>query len=156
MRLRTASTHWNVPGKYEPYGELFFFLLKKEPVVLSDLIEFGPFVSAETVKASALIGLHVMAEENALWSDSDSSSDLGEMWKYGYDGERSDIASSKEHYQHSVENLAIDVVGQNWSSEVISLFLEDWEVGRAALSCHLSIDLWCQEMRDVCKGGAQS
>ena len=35
--LRTASTHWNVPGTYGPLGELFFFLInKKEP------IESGP------------------------------------------------------------------------------------------------------------------
>ena len=27
VRLRTASTHWNVPRKYGPHGELFFFLL---------------------------------------------------------------------------------------------------------------------------------
>ena len=24
VRLRTASTHWNVPGKYGPHGEFFF------------------------------------------------------------------------------------------------------------------------------------
>ena len=48
------------------------------------------------------------------------------------------------------------VRGQNWSSEVISLFLEDWEVGRVALSCHLSMDLLCQEMGVVCKGSSAS
>ncbi len=42
VRLRTASTHWNVPGKYGPHGELFFFLLTKEPTVFSELVEFGP------------------------------------------------------------------------------------------------------------------
>ena len=35
VRLRTASTHWNVPKKYGPNGELFSVLLKKEPVALS-------------------------------------------------------------------------------------------------------------------------
>ena len=67
--------------KYGPHGELFIFL-KKEPLVLSELIEFGPCISAETVKACALIGPHMMAEENALRSDSDSSPDLGnvEVW----------------------------------------------------------------------------
>ena len=25
--LRTASVEWNVPGKYGPHGELFFFLV---------------------------------------------------------------------------------------------------------------------------------
>ena len=61
VRLRAASTHRNVPQKYGPHGELFFFLLKNEPMVLSELVEFGPCVSAETVKACALIGLHMMA-----------------------------------------------------------------------------------------------
>ena len=41
-------------------------------MVLSELVDFGPCVSAETVKACALIGLHMMAEESALRSDSDS------------------------------------------------------------------------------------
>ena len=40
-------------------------------MVVSELVEFGPSVSAETVKACALIGLHTMAEENALRSDRD-------------------------------------------------------------------------------------
>ena len=34
VRLRTISTQWNVPGRYGPYGELFFLLLEKEPMVL--------------------------------------------------------------------------------------------------------------------------
>ena len=62
----------------------------------------------------------------------------------------SEDASSLECYEHNVGNLAIEVVGQNWSSGVISLFLEDWEVGRLAVSCHLSMDLLCQEVRDAC------
>ena len=53
-----ASTLWDVPKKYGPHGELFFYFLKKEPMVLSKLVNFGPCVSAETVKACALIGLH--------------------------------------------------------------------------------------------------
>ena len=83
VRLRTASTHWNVPGQYGPHGELFFFLLKKGPMVLSDFVEFGPCMPAETVKACALIGLHMVTEENALRSDRDSSPYPIEMWKYG-------------------------------------------------------------------------
>ena len=81
------------------------------------------------------------------------------MWKYGCpkipvwsaDGleeQRGEDASSVEYYVHNVDSL--DVAGQSWSSEVISLSLEDWEVGRVALSCHLSMDLLRQEMRDAC------
>ena len=32
--LRTASVEWNVPGKYGPRGELFFFLMQKEPATM--------------------------------------------------------------------------------------------------------------------------
>ena len=72
--MRSVSTHWNVPGKHGPHSELFFFfLLKKEPMALSELIELRPCISAETVKTCVLIGLHMMAEENARRSDSDSS-----------------------------------------------------------------------------------
>ena len=55
MCLRTASTPWNVPQKSGPQGELFFFLLKKESMVFSELIQFGPCISDETVKPCALI-----------------------------------------------------------------------------------------------------
>ena len=113
-----------------------------------------------SVKSCALIGLQMMAEENALRSDRDSSLDLGEMWNYGCpkslvwsdDGleeERGEDTSPAEYYELDVDDLAIEVVGQNRTSEVISPFLEDWEVRRVASSCHLSMDLLCQEMRDV-------
>ena len=36
------------------------------------------------------------------------------------------------------------------SGEVVSHFLEDWELGRVALSCHTAVDLLCQEMRGAC------
>ena len=65
------------------------------------------------------------------------------MWKYGCpksqvwsdDGleeDRGEDASSVEYFEHNVDNFPIEVVGQNWSSEVISLFLEVREVGRVA------------------------
>ena len=50
-----------------------------------------------------------------------------------------------EVYEHSNECRAIEVIGQDWSSEVVALFLEDWELGRVALSCHMTMDLLCQE-----------
>ena len=96
-----------------------------------------------------------------------SSPDLVEMWEHGCpkspvwsdDGleeERGEDASSVVYYEQNVDNLAIEVVGQHWTSEVICFFLEDWEVRRVALSCHLSMDLLCQEMRDVCKESSES
>ena len=74
----------------------------------------------------------------------------------GLEEERSESTSTLEHYEHNVDIFAKEVVGQNWSSEVISLSLEDWEVGRMALSCDLSMDFLCQEMRDACRGSSES
>ena len=124
VRLRTASTHWNVPGKYGLHGELFFFLLNEEPVVLSELVNFGPCISAETVKACALIGLHVMAEENALRSDGDSSLDLGDMWRYACPKspvwssngvEWAGSEASLEYCEHNVDNLALEAFPSTWT-----------------------------------------
>ena len=42
VRLRTASTHWNVPGKYGPLGELFFSLIEKEQLVASNEVLSHP------------------------------------------------------------------------------------------------------------------
>ena len=83
VRLRTASTHWNVPKKYGPHGELFFFFLKTEPTVLTELVEFGPCISAETVKVRALIGLHMMAEEEGPSVGQGFFPDMGDTWRYG-------------------------------------------------------------------------
>ena len=56
-----APTYWNVPGKYTTNGELFFFLIK-EPVASND-VPFNLCVSEETLKACALICLHLLAAE---------------------------------------------------------------------------------------------
>ena len=45
-------------------------------------------------------------------------------------------------YEHNNECRAIEVIGQDWSSEVVALFLEDWELGRVALS-QMAMDLLC-------------
>ena len=60
--LRTASTHWKVPGKYGPHGELCFFLTKKQVVASNEVLP-NPFVSAEPLMACALIGFQNFAAE---------------------------------------------------------------------------------------------
>ena len=44
VRLRTTSAQWNVRRRYVPFGELFFFLLKKEPTILRELTWLGPSI----------------------------------------------------------------------------------------------------------------
>ena len=58
----------------------------------------------------------------------------------------SEDVTSLEYYEHNVGNLAIEVVGQNWSSEVVSLFLG--KLGGWAGGTELSVDLLCEEMRE--------
>ena len=48
VRLRTSSSSWNVLGKYGPHSELFFFLIRKEPVALTQAVPFKPFVSVKS------------------------------------------------------------------------------------------------------------
>ena len=48
-------------GEVWLHGELFLFLIKKEPFALTKAVEFRPSVAAETLKACALIGLHMIA-----------------------------------------------------------------------------------------------
>ena len=78
-----ASTHWNVPGKYGPHGEPVFFIIKKEQVVTSNEVLPNPFVSAETLKACVLIGLHLLAAEGDGGSSGSQSLDLGDMRRFG-------------------------------------------------------------------------
>ena len=97
VRIRTTSAQWNVPGRCEQYGELFFFLLTKEPMVLRELVRFGPSTPVEAVKARALVCLHMMAEEDSWRTDSGSSS------------------SSSSSSENNVGNGALFVVGLHGS-----------------------------------------
>ena len=79
------------------------------------------------------------------------------LWK-GDEGRRteSECTSSYEVYEHNVGSLALGVIGQNWSSKVVSLFLEDWARARVTLMCHMALDFLCQEMRDPCQDSSLS
>ena len=84
--LRTASTEWNVPGKYRPHGDLFFFLIQKETAIVPNseaVCPFfhadirTPFFSAEVLKKCAPIALHIVAGGRAE-SGLSKESDVGE------------------------------------------------------------------------------
>ena len=148
VRLRTSSSYWNVPVKYGPHSELFFFLIRKELVALTKAVPFKPVVSAEALRACALIGLHLLAAEGNAGSSGSQSLGSGDMWGFGCpkspdwdsDGEsrsESEGLSSSDFREHNVESLAVNVIGQNWS----------W---RVALSCHVALDMLCQVMHEAC------
>ena len=81
--LRTPSVEWNVPGKYGPHGELFFFLIQTEPATMPGSETFSPFFaadirtplfSADVLKKCALIGMLLIAEEGSVESSGLSKS----------------------------------------------------------------------------------
>ena len=68
----------------------------------------------------------------------------------------SETSGGGEEYEHNNECRPIEVLGQDWSSGVVALSLEDWELGRVAWSCRMAMDLLCQEMRDACWWSSES
>ena len=49
----------------------------------------------------------------------------------------------------NVNNEALQVIGLHGSGDKISLFLQDRELAKVALSCHMALDMLCQEMYEV-------
>ena len=103
--------------------------------------------------AVALIGLHLLAAEGEARSRGSQSPELRDMWRHGCPMCPAVVVRSRNNNN---ECWASEVIGQDWSSEVVALFLEDWELGRVALSCHTAMDLLCQEMRDACWVSSES
>ena len=135
VRLRTSSSCWNVQGKYGAARRAF--LLPYQGGAGGSHVK--PVVSAETLKTCALIGLHLLAAEGEAGSSGGQSLDFGDAWRYGCpqspdwdsDGEswsESEGLSSSVFREHNVKCLALNVIGQNWSGEKVSLVLEDWEL----------------------------
>ena len=58
-----------------------------------------------------------------------------------------DMISYDEEDEDDAWNLLLDIVGQSYSGMLVVSFLEDEEFARTALSCHLVMDILCQEMQ---------
>ena len=103
-------------------------------MTVSSDVPSNSFVSAETLKARALIGLHFLQAEGEVGLGGGQSPDLGDMWRYGCPKSQEWISSCSasetflgcEVYEHNNGCWAVEVVGQDWSSEV-ALCLEDWD-----------------------------
>ena len=57
--------------------------------------------------------------------------------------------SSSSSDENNVGNDALFVIGLHGSGDTIALFLQDWEVAKVALSCHIALDMLWQELYDV-------
>ena len=93
-------------------------------MALTKAVPFKPFDSAETPKACALVGLHLLAAEDGAVPSGSQSPDLGDMWVCP---ESLDWDSDVESWtEHNVEGLALNEMEQDQSGEKISLF---WKIG---------------------------
>ena len=116
----------------------------------SMLTSVPPLFSADVLKKCALIDLHVIAEEGR---DGDGSHvpGLGDDWKMGCpmspmwesEGEAwsaDESLSFSGSREGNVCNDAMHVIGLYGPGAKISLFRQDWELGKVAL------DMLCQEI----------
>ena len=96
--LRTASMEWNVPGKYGPHREVFFFLIQKEPAMVLVSENFSPFFNADirtsffyadVFKKCALIVLHLILRSEEETVMGVTSPGLRDEWKMGLPKESS-------------------------------------------------------------------
>ena len=80
-----------MPGKRGPHGELFFFLIQREPATELVGETFSPFFNADirrplfsgdVLKKCALLALHMIAEEGRD-ADGFQVPGLGDEWQMG-------------------------------------------------------------------------
>ena len=64
----------------------------------------------------------------------------GEAWS------EDESVSSSGSREGNVCNDALHVIGLHGPGGKISLFLKNWELAKVALSCHMALDMLCQEM----------
>ena len=60
-----------------------------------------------------------------------------------------------EENENIHERRPIEIIGKDWSSEMIALFFRRL-LGRVSLSCRVTMDLLCQEMKDACRHSSAS
>ena len=67
--------------------------------------------------------------------------------KDGSEASKDEQADSSS--ENNVGNGALCVIELHRSGDGIALFLQDWGVTNVASSCHIALDMLCQELHDV-------
>ena len=67
----------------------------------------------------------------------------GEAWS------EDESVSSTASRKGNMCNGALHVIGLHGPSDNISLFLQDRELAKVALSCHMALEMLCQEMQEA-------
>ena len=160
--LRTASMEWNVPGKYGPQCELFFFLIQKEPAIapnsetfslssiLASALPFSPLMSLRSARFSPCTLWRKKEEKSPTWRKSGKwTAQRSPKWESeGEAWSEDESVSSTASHKDNMCNNALHVIGLHGSGDKISLFLQDWELAKVALSCRMALDMLCQGMRE--------
>ena len=81
------------------------------------------FVSAGTLKARALIGLHLLAAEGEDGSSGRQSPDLGDMWRYGCP------ESPEEPMSHGLQTKALLLLSSRVKDFSLPEILGTWKGG---------------------------
>ena len=63
--------------------------------------------------------------------------------------ENGSSVSSSSSDENNVGKDALFVIGLHGSGDTIALFLQDWEVGKVVLGCHVALDMLYQELHEV-------
>ena len=135
VRLRTTSTQWNVPGRYGPYGELFFFFLEQEPIVLSKLVRFGPSIRPRDDL------LLLMQKKPTVVPDSEAfNPHIGDGFLVPELKDESE--ASEDDQTDNVSNEALCVIGLHGYGDTVSRYLPG--LGRGKGGPEL-----CQELHEV-------
>ena len=100
--------------------------------------------------------MHIVAEDGEGGEDGCHAPDRDErkvgcpkspMWESeGQAWSEDESVSSSGFRGGNVSNEALHVIGLYGPGDKISLFLKDWELAKVALSCHMALDMLCQEM----------
>ena len=110
-------------------------------------------MSSRSVRLSH--SMHLRKKEEAkrldvvplVWGTSGNGPSKSPMWESeGVSGSEDESVSSSGSREDNVGNEALHVIGLYWPGDKISLFLQDWELAKVALSCHIALDMLCQEM----------
>ena len=115
------------------------------------------FFSADALKKCALVALHLIAAEGEGSASGCRTPHLGdtccpkcpmlesevEAWS------EDEIVFSTISREDNVCNEALHVIGLYGTGDKDSLFLKAWELARVELSCHMALDMLCQEMHEA-------
>ena len=158
--LRTASMERNVPGKYGPHGELFFFLMQKEPAIVPDSETFSPFINPDirTPFFSAPRLAH-NGRRRKRWRQ--MGSPKSPRWESeGKAWSEDEGASTNASREGNVCMRCTSGCMGPMTRSLCFFSCRIWELAKVAQRCHMGLDMLCQEMREAwqmcsCDGSAR-